>query len=120
PAGVGARDAHVRSSDWRIERLRAAVSEQRRRILVPARGLAAQDVVLVAAEHLAASTRVAVDAGAHMFPVTMLWPVRKPNDMLISIGISTMGFALPAAIGAALLDRAGPVVAIRVDGGLLM
>jgi len=120
PNCVGYLDAHVRSSDWRIERLRAAVSEQRRRILVPARGLAAQDVVLVAAEHLAASTRVAVDAGAHMFPVTMLWPVWKPNDMLISNGLSTMGFALPAAIGAALLDRDRPVVALTGDGGLLM
>ena len=43
-----------------------------------------------------------VDAGAHMFPATMLWPVREPNGMLISNGLSTMGFALPAAIGAAL------------------
>ena len=46
-----------------------------------------------------------MDAGAHMFPATMLWPVGEPNGMLISNGLSTMGFALPAAIGAALLDR---------------
>jgi acetolactate synthase-1/2/3 large subunit len=31
-----------------------------------------------------------------------------------------MGFALPAAIGAALLDRERPVVALTGDGGLLM
>jgi len=31
-----------------------------------------------------------------------------------------MGFALPAAIGAALLDRDRPVVALTGDGGLLM
>jgi acetolactate synthase I/II/III large subunit len=31
-----------------------------------------------------------------------------------------MGFALPAAIGAALLDRSRPVVAFTGDGGLLM
>jgi acetolactate synthase-1/2/3 large subunit len=31
-----------------------------------------------------------------------------------------MGFALPAAIGAALADRARPVVALTGDGGLLM
>ena len=31
-----------------------------------------------------------------------------------------MGFALPAAIGTALLDRARPVVALTGDGGLLM
>jgi acetolactate synthase-1/2/3 large subunit len=40
--------------------------------------------------------------------------------MLISNGLSTMGFALPAAIGAALGDRGRPVVALTGDGGLLM
>jgi acetolactate synthase-1/2/3 large subunit len=40
--------------------------------------------------------------------------------MLISNGLSTMGFALPAAIGAALADRERPVVALTGDGGLLM
>jgi acetolactate synthase I/II/III large subunit len=73
--------------------------------------------------------RVTVDAGAHMFPATLLWPVAEPRGMLISNGLSTMGFALPAAIGAALLGRrrdrpadpGGPrVVALTGDGGLLM
>jgi len=64
--------------------------------------------------------RVTVDAGAHMLPATMLWPVSAPNQMLISNGLSTMGFALPAAIGAALLERERPVVALTGDGGLLM
>jgi acetolactate synthase-1/2/3 large subunit len=40
--------------------------------------------------------------------------------MLISNGLSTMGFALPAAIGAALLDRSQQTVALTGDGGLLM
>jgi acetolactate synthase-1/2/3 large subunit len=61
-------------------------------------------VVQVTAQAAAARARVTIDAGAHMFPATMLWPVREPNGMLISNGLSTMGFALPAAIGAALLD----------------
>jgi acetolactate synthase-1/2/3 large subunit len=55
-----------------------------------------------------------------MFPATTLWPVGEPNQMLISNGLSTMGFALPAAIGAALHDRARSVVALTGDGGLLM
>ena len=55
-----------------------------------------------------------------MFPATMLWPVSQPGELLISNGLSTMGFALPAAIGAAVLDRDRPVVAITGDGGLLM
>jgi acetolactate synthase-1/2/3 large subunit len=90
----------------------------------------AQRVIDVAAEALSATSRVTVDAGAHMFPATMRWPVADPNGLLISNGLSTMGFALPAAIGAALVDRGraavdtnavkGPVVAITGDGGLLM
>ncbi len=55
-----------------------------------------------------------------MFPATVLWPVTEPNQMLISNGLSTMGFALPAAIGAAMTDRERPVVALTGDGGLLM
>jgi acetolactate synthase-1/2/3 large subunit len=64
--------------------------------------------------------RATVDAGAHMFPVMSLWLAREPSGVLISNGLSTMGFALPAAIGAALLDRSRPVVAFTGDGGLLM
>jgi acetolactate synthase-1/2/3 large subunit len=77
-------------------------------------------VVEITAEAFAADARVTVDAGAHMFAATMLWPVREPNGMLISNGLSTMGFALPAAIGAAHLDRGRRVVALTGDGGLLM
>jgi acetolactate synthase-1/2/3 large subunit len=71
-----------------------------------------------------ADARVTVDAGAHMFPATGLWPVGEPAGLLISNGLSTMGFALPAAIGAAMVDqregRDGQVVALTGDGGLLM
>jgi acetolactate synthase-1/2/3 large subunit len=76
--------------------------------------------VQIAARRLAPIVRVTIDAGAHMFPATMLWPVSEPNGMLISNGLSTMGFALPAAVGAALVDRERPVVALVGDGGLLM
>jgi acetolactate synthase I/II/III large subunit len=106
---------------WDRARVRWHLDEQRWQIDVPAAGLSAQRVVQVAAARLAgAAARVTVDAGAHMFPATALWPVSCPNGMLISNGLSTMGFALPAAIGAALLDRSRPVVALTGDGGLLM
>ena len=108
-------------SAWDPNHVRRHVDEQRRQIDVPTDGLSAQRVVQIAAARLAAAAgRVTVDAGAHMFPVTMLWPVSSPNGMLLSNGLSTMGFALPAAIGAALLDRERPVVALTGDGGLLM
>jgi acetolactate synthase I/II/III large subunit len=114
-------DQRLAKSHWDEARLRETVDEQRRRLAVPSSGFTAQRVVEVAAARLAtAAARVTVDAGAHMLPATMLWPVREPNGMLISNGLSTMGFALPAAIGAALLDRDRRVVALTGDGGLLM
>jgi acetolactate synthase-1/2/3 large subunit len=48
------------------------------------------------------------------------WPVTKPFDLLISNGLATMGFAIPAAIGAALADPGRPVLAMCGDGGLSM
>ena len=107
-------------SEWAADAVGRHVAEQRQRINVATAGLSAQRVVQIAAARLAAEARVTVDAGAHMFAATAYWPVRAPNDMLISNGLSTMGFALPAAIGAAALDRDRPVVALTGDGGLLM
>lgn len=76
-------------------------------------------VAEIAAEFYEGS-RITVDAGAHMFPIMALWPASEPHGVLISNGLSTMGFALPAAIGAALLDPSKPVVAFTGDGGLLI
>src|SRR6185437_415977 len=53
-------------------------------------------------------------------PAVNLWPVFEPHQLLISNGLSTMGFALPAAIGASLLDRERRAVAVTGDGGLMM
>ncbi|HXT70445.1 MAG TPA: thiamine pyrophosphate-binding protein [Vicinamibacterales bacterium] len=77
-------------------------------------------VVQLTAGHFAGASRVTVDAGAHMLPAAVLWPVNEPNGMLISNGLSTMGFALPAAIGAGLLDRMRPTVVLTGDGGLMI
>ena len=114
-------EALLAPSAWNANHVRRHLDEQRRQIDVPAGGLSSQRVVQIAAARLGpAAARVTVDAGAHMFPATVMWPVSSPNGMLLSNGLSTMGFALPAAIGAALLDRQRPVVALTGDGGLLM
>jgi len=61
-----------------------------------------------------------VDAGAHFLAVMPRWPVARPFDLLISNGLATMGFAVPAAIGAALANPGRPVLALCGDGGLSM
>ena len=107
-------------SVWREADVAAAVAAQRAAIHLPADGLSAQDVVRLAAAELASSHRLTIDAGAHMFPATMLWPARQPHDVLISNGLATMGYAVPAAIGASRAEPDRPVVAFTGDGGLLM
>jgi len=63
---------------------------------------------------------VTVDAGAHFLAVMPNWPVDRPNRLLISNGLATMGYAVPAAIGASLARPDEPVVALTGDGGLSM
>ena len=86
-------------------------------------GLTPQQVVETAAQvaaKLSRWPRATVDAGAHMFSATAFWPCYKPCDLLISNGLATMGFALPAAIASALSDPRRHTVAFTGDGGLLM
>jgi acetolactate synthase-1/2/3 large subunit len=118
PAALGALEDRLKKSDWDLERVAKTVARNLAAIDLNGDGLTSQRVVDVAAS-LLADRRVTVDAGAHMFPATLRWPIREPSGLLISNGLSTMGFALPAAIGAALVDRK-PVVALTGDGGLLM
>jgi acetolactate synthase-1/2/3 large subunit len=117
---VARLDAALTSSRWDATAVRARVEQQRRAVKIPTGGLSAHQVVALTAARFAMEARVTIDAGAHMLPATMLWPVAEPGRMLISNGLSTMGFALPAAIGAALADPSRPVVALTGDGGLLM
>ena len=61
-----------------------------------------------------------VDAGAHFLAVMPLWPVSEPFRLLISNGLATMAFAVPAAIGAAIARPGEPVLAFTGDGGMSM
>jgi acetolactate synthase I/II/III large subunit len=103
---------------------RAARREAARRLAgaaIAAPGtLAPQQVATVARAHTPPDTIATVDAGAHMLAVMPLWEVDQPRQLLISSGLATMGFALPAAIAAALCSPGQPVVACTGDGGLGM
>jgi acetolactate synthase-1/2/3 large subunit len=118
---LGALAADTDSSGWAAgelarhrERIRGAARVE------PAGGVSPVAVVDCAIEHLPADSRIAIDAGAHMLPVLHLWQCAEPDRSLISRGLSTMGFALPAAIGASLADPQRKTVAFTGDGGLMM
>jgi acetolactate synthase I/II/III large subunit len=65
-------------------------------------------------------TIATVDAGAHFLAIMPFWPSLEPLQLLISNGLATMGFAVPAAIAAALAKPGSPVVCMVGDGGLAM
>ncbi len=82
--------------------------------------LAPQQVVATARACTPPETIATVDAGAHMLVAMPLWEVPEPLRLLVSSGLATMGYALPAAIAAALCAPQVPVVAFTGDGGLGM
>jgi acetolactate synthase-1/2/3 large subunit len=48
------------------------------------------------------------------------WPTLIPNSFFLSNGLSSMGFALPAAIGASLAAPRQPSVCLSGDAGMAM
>ncbi len=84
-------------------------------------GLSPEQVVRTAYQASSAmDPRITVDAGAHMFSAMAFWPARRQGDALISNGLATMAFAVPAAIAMSLESPERPVIAFTGDGGLMM
>jgi acetolactate synthase-1/2/3 large subunit len=61
-----------------------------------------------------------VDTGSHRILLSQAWESYEPHGLLQSTGLATMGYALPAAIGAKLARPERPVVCFTGDGGLEM
>ncbi len=109
---------HPQWTDAEIAAMKRSVASAAR-VSVGA-GISPQHVVDAAYAALPADCRITLDAGAHMLPVLHLWRSGEPNQSLISRGLSTMGFALPAAIASCLADPRRRAVAFTGDGGLMM
>ena len=60
------------------------------------------------------------DVGAHKVWLARLFPTERPNTVVISNGLASMGIALPGAIAAKLVHPERKVVAFCGDGGFLM
>ena len=71
-------------------------------------------------ELVPAETVIACDVGQHQMWVAQHCIHRSIDRHLTSGGLGTMGFGLPAAIGAKLAKPAAPVVCVSGDGSIMM
>ncbi len=110
--------------DWPPDAGRAAKLDAAERLAAAAIAspglLAPQQVVATVRACAPPETIATVDAGAHMLVAMPLREVPEPRRLHVSSGLATMGYALPAAIAAALCAPRVPVVAFTGDGGLGM
>ena len=116
---------HVKQSDWSLLALDALrEGAQKQLTYLPVKyGVAPDRVAQLAAQccrEAGVQPMFSIDAGAHMFSVAGFFPAEHAGDVLISNGLATMAFALPAAIAAAVQDRQAPVLSFTGDGGLMM
>ncbi|HEU4712685.1 MAG TPA: biosynthetic-type acetolactate synthase large subunit [Pyrinomonadaceae bacterium] len=63
---------------------------------------------------------IATDVGQHQMWVAQFYPFKRSRQLITSGGLGTMGFGLPAAVGAQLALRQQPVFAVVGDGGFQM
>ena len=79
-----------------------------------------QDVLHELREALADDVVMSVDVGSHKILACLEWEARAPNRFLVSNGLSSMGYGLPAAIAASLALAGERVVCLTGDAGLAM
>jgi acetolactate synthase-1/2/3 large subunit len=63
---------------------------------------------------------ITTDVGQHQMWVAQVYPFRQPRSLLTSGGLGTMGFGLPAAIGAALANPHKQIICLSGDGSIQM
>jgi acetolactate synthase-1/2/3 large subunit len=77
-------------------------------------------VVTIAREAAPADAIVTTDVGSHKIMAGQVWEASAPRSVLITNGLSAMGFGVPAAIAAKLSWPERPVIALVGDGGFAM
>jgi acetolactate synthase-1/2/3 large subunit len=97
---------------------------QKERPLYQHRGNGATMTAVGVLEELHRHTRpecvIATDVGQHQMWVAQLFPFERPRSLLTSGGLGTMGYGLPAGIGAKFAAPERQVVVVSGDGSIQM
>ena len=86
---------------------------------VPAGRLSAREIIDCASAALHAAI-VVKDSGSHKYWLTQHAPCVLPRNSIASCHFGSMGFGLPAAVGACIANPGRPVIAVCGDGCILM
>jgi acetolactate synthase-1/2/3 large subunit len=77
-------------------------------------------VLKVLQEELPVDAILTADVGSHLHLVGQYWKTGGKQNMIMTNGWSGMGFGIPAALAAQLINPEATVVCITGDGGFLM
>lgn len=78
------------------------------------------EVIRLVSEITAGDAIIVTDVGQNQMSVARYYKFKKPNSLITSGGMGTMGFGLPAAVGAKTGRPEKQVVAFLGDGGFQM
>jgi len=79
-----------------------------------------QGLITILGELCGAETNVVTDVGQHQMWAAQLFPFERARQWISSGGLGSMGFGLPAAIGAALEQPDRMALCISGDGSIMM
>ena len=83
-------------------------------------GLTMGEVIHQINQYKADDAVLVTDVGQHQMIAWRYFNYKKPRTQVTSGGLGTMGFALPAALGAQLYDYSRQVICVAGDGGIQM
>jgi acetolactate synthase-1/2/3 large subunit len=107
------------TADWltTIQRWR---EEHPLRYISSGSALRTQHVIRALGDATGGDAIVVTDVGQHQMWAAQFFTFQHPRTMVTSGGLGTMGFSLPAAMGAAFANSSLPVISISGDGGFQM
>ncbi|HYE12290.1 MAG TPA: thiamine pyrophosphate-binding protein [Patescibacteria group bacterium] len=106
--------------DWDLSKVQDNKLKMFESLIPKTKTFNASEAIKVLREILPRDGILTSDVGAHLHLLGQLWSVDDSGSLIMTNGWSTMGFGIPAAIGAKLCQPSRTVAGVVGDGGFLM